>query len=120
MSPTADDFTNFEEDRNIMIKNIELKSLNSNFQRQLADDIKAINNSDKVFVSTDKLQNIYLTDKDQYKKLLYENIPKGHKKTNKNCKNKVNKDASKIAKPLSIDERLKNTKIKNIFHGKRL
>ena len=78
MSPTADDFTNFEEDRNIMIKNIELKSLNSNFQRQLAEDIKAI------------------------------------------LKNKVNKDASKIAKPLSIDERLKNTKIKNIFYGKRL
>ena len=114
VSPTTDDLTHFEEDLDIMIKNIEFKSVSNNFQRQLADDIKAIKNSDKVFVSTDKLRNIYLMDKDQYKKLLHENITKGYRKTNKNFKNKTNEDASKIIKPLSIDERLR--KYKNQQH----
>ena len=44
-------------------------------------------------------------DEDQYRKLLNENITKAYRKTNKNCINKINKDASEIAKSLSIDDR---------------
>ena len=89
-----------------MIKNIEFKFVSNNFQRQLTDDIKAINNSDKVFVSTDKSRNIYKMDKEQYTKLLNENITKAYRKTNKNSVNKINKDAKKIPKSLSIDGRV--------------
>ena len=81
-----------------MIKNIEFKSVSNNFRRHLTDDIKAINSSDKVFISADKSRNIYKIDKNQYTKLLNENITKAYRKTNKNCLNKINKDASKIAK----------------------
>ena len=45
-------------------------------------------------------------DEDQYRKLLNENITKAYRKTNKNCINKINKDASEIAKSLSIDDRI--------------
>ena len=74
-----------------MIKNIEFKFVNNNFQRQLTDDIKAINSSDKVFVSADKSRNIYKMDKDQYTKVLQENITKTYIKTNKNYVNKITK-----------------------------
>ena len=57
-----------------MIKNTEFKFVSKNFQRQINDYIKTINSSDKVFVSADKSQNIYKIDKDQYAKLLNENI----------------------------------------------
>ena len=89
-----------------MIKNIEFKFVSNNFQRQLTDDIKAINNSDKVFVSADKSRNIYKMDKEQYTKLLNENITKADRKTNKISVKKINKDAKKIAKSLSIDDRV--------------
>ena len=45
-------------------------------------------------------------DKDQYTKLFNENITQPYRKTNKNCANKINKDASKIADSLSIDHRI--------------
>ena len=89
-----------------MIKNIEFKSVSNIFQRRLTDDITAFNSSDKVFVSANKLRNIYKMDKDQYAKLLNDNITNAYRKTNKNCINKINKDASMIAKPLSIDDRI--------------
>ena len=57
-----------------MIKNTEFKFVSKNFQRQINDYIKTINSSDKVFVYADKSQNIYKIDKDQYAKLLNENI----------------------------------------------
>ena len=47
-------------------------------------------------------------DKDQYTKVLHENITKAYRKTNKNYVNKINKEASKIAKSLSIDDRIEN------------
>ena len=63
---TIDDLTNFEQHLYIMIKNIEFKSVSNNFRRHLTDDIKAINSSDKVFISADKSRNIYKIDKNQY------------------------------------------------------
>ena len=45
-------------------------------------------------------------DKDQYTKVLHENITKAYRKTNKNYVNKINKEASKIANSLSIDDRI--------------
>lgn len=39
-------------------------------------------------------------------KILNKNITKAYRKTNKNCVNKINKDTSKIAKSLSIDNRI--------------
>ena len=47
-------------------------------------------------------------DKDQYTNVLHENITKAYRKTNKNYVNKINKEASKIAKSLSIDHRIEN------------
>ena len=45
-------------------------------------------------------------DKDQYTKVLHENITKAYRETNKNYVNKINKEASKIANSLSIDDRI--------------
>ena len=59
-------------------------------------------------------------DKDQYAKLLNESITKAYSKTNKNCVNKINKDARNIVRSLSVDDRIeKNTRIANLYYGKR-
>ena len=54
-------------------------------------------------------------DKDQYTKLLNEIITKPCRKTNKNFVNKINKDAKKIAKPLSIDDRVQKIQESQIY-----
>ena len=64
------------------------------FQTQLLNDVKKIKQSDKMFVPVNKSRKIYLLSKDEYQKLLTENITKTYKMTNWrkvyniNCKTK--------------------------------
>ena len=52
------------------------------FQTQLLNDVKKIKQSDKMFVPVNKSRKIYLLSKDEYQKLLTENITKTYKMTN--------------------------------------
>ena len=45
--------------------------------------MKELRESDKGFVSTDKSLNIYKMEKDEYKKLLFENVTKTYEKLQK-------------------------------------
>ena len=60
----------------LMTKNVEFRNINNTFQEKLKNDIKELRESDKVFVSADKSLNIYKMEKDEYKKLLFENVTK--------------------------------------------
>ena len=42
-----------------MIKNLEFKRFNNEFQSNLRNDIRDIRESNKLFVSADKFRNIY-------------------------------------------------------------
>ena len=64
-----------------LVKNVEFRNINNNFQKNLNDDIKRINTSKKVLVKADKSRNIYELSKDEYKKYLRENITKTYKKS---------------------------------------
>ena len=66
-----------------MIKNIQFKSIKNDFQNKLKEDINEIKNSNKIFVPADKSRNIYKMEKEQYNKLLHENITKTYKKPTK-------------------------------------
>ena len=76
--------------------NVEFRNINNKFQEKLKNDIKELRKSDKVFVSADKSLNIYKMEKDEYKKLLFENVTKTYKKVLQppiktygcNCRNK--------------------------------
>ena len=59
-----------------MIKNIQFKKSNDSFQNKLKEDIIEIRNSNKIFVAADKSRNIYKLEKEDYNKLLHENITK--------------------------------------------
>ena len=69
-----------------MIKNVVFKKVNNSCQTQLSNDVKKIKESDKIFVPADKSRNIYLLSKDDYQKLLTENITKSYKITNRRKK----------------------------------
>ena len=67
----------------LLVKNIEFRNINNNFQKNLNDDIKRINTTEKVLVKADKSRNIYQLDENDYKKYLRKNITKTYKTSTK-------------------------------------
>ena len=89
-----------------MIKNISFKRINNPFQTQLKNDIDDIKRSDKIFVPADKLRNIYKLEKDDYEKLLTENVKKTYKKSSRKKVYTINRNAKKLAEDLLISGRV--------------
>ena len=67
----------------LFVKNIEFRNISNNFQKNLNDDIKRINTTEKVLVKADKSRNIYQLGENGYKKYLRKNITKTYKKSTK-------------------------------------
>ena len=62
-----------------LLETIKFRDTKDYFQDTLANDLKKINSSDKMFVLADKTRNIYETSLDTYNKLLHDNITKTYK-----------------------------------------
>ena len=99
----VEELTEFECDLQLMIKNVVF---NNTFQTELLNDVKKIKGSDKIFVPADKSRNIYLLSKDEYQKLLTENITKTYKMTNRRKVYDIYNETKSIAKQLSIEDRI--------------
>ena len=56
----------FENDMMDMIKNLEFKKVNNEFQSNLRNDIRQIRKSNNLFVSADKSRHIYKVSKASY------------------------------------------------------
>ena len=92
------DLTEFEDDLQKMISNVQFRRANNDFQNRLKNNIKSIQSSKKVFVFADKTGNIYEMKKSHYEKLLTDNITKTYKQSNNNAYNSINLEAKHIAK----------------------
>ena len=103
--PQNEDLNNFEADVYNMIKNIEFRHVQDDFQDQLQEDIKKINNSTKTSIPADKTANYYEIDKATHNKLLADNITTTYKKANDNTIININNEAKNIAANLNIDDR---------------
>ncbi|CAB4011259.1 Hypothetical predicted protein, partial [Paramuricea clavata] len=64
-----------------MVESIQYRKVSSSFQSTLRQDVNKIKSSEKVVAFADKTRNLYEMEKDQYEKLLRENITKCYKKT---------------------------------------
>ena len=78
--PVVPELSQFENHLMYLVKNLEFRKVNNEFQNKLNNDINQIKTSDKVFVAADQSRHIYKMEKDQYKKLLEENSTKTYKK----------------------------------------
>ena len=88
--PQNEELNQFEADIYDMIKNIEFKQVQDDFQDQLQRDIKRINNSTKAFIPADKTTNYYEVDKATHDKLLKDNITTTYRKANTNSITAIN------------------------------
>ena len=76
------------------------------FRKKLKNDINGIKTCNKILVSADKSRNLYKLEKDQYQKLLKENITKTYKKSANKKIEKINYTAKQITEKLSIANRI--------------
>ena len=113
--PQISDMIPFEDDMLKMIEGITFRKSNDNFQKLLSADIKRIKQSDKMFVPADKTQNYYQVSKDQYEKLLKENITKTYKKASPNTYDEINMDAKRISSDLDLDDRMETMAKREAF-----
>ena len=81
--PPVNKMENFENKLLLIVKNTEFKNVKNEFQEILKEDINnEIKTSDKIFVVAGKSRHIYEIKKQQYTKLLTENITETYEKSN--------------------------------------
>ena len=88
-----------------MIKNLEFKKVNSEFQSNLRNDIRQIRRSNRQIYIDRKIQED-IESKTSYERMTHENVTKAYKKCNTNKSNSINFKAKQIASKLKIDDRV--------------
>ena len=96
----------FENDMMVMIKNLEFKRVNNEFQSNVRNDIRQIRTSNNLLISTDKSRNICKVSKASYERMMHKNVTKTYKKCNTNKPNSINFKAKQIASKLKVDDRV--------------
>ena len=96
----------FETDLLKIIQNIQFRITSSEFLSTLKQDADRIKKLKKLFVSADKTQNFYEVDRDTYKKILMNNITNTYQKADISLPTKINKDAKRISKKFSIEQKI--------------
>ena len=66
----------FENDLLKLIESIQFRTASNKFLNKLNEDINKFRSSYKLFVSADKTQNYYEITKENYNKILHDNITK--------------------------------------------
>ena len=107
--------TAFENDLIEAISKIKFKTNLDNFQKQLQADVEKIRKSDKIIVEADKTSNLYELTKEQYLKLLEENVTANYKKVQNSTVDIINKEAKKITSDLKLDDRVRALPLKEAF-----
>ena len=113
--PTILELKPFEEDVLKLLENIKFRVTKNHFQENLANDLKKIKSSDKIFVFAGKTRNIYETSLDAYNKLLHDNITKTYKHRSEDNISEINHELKHIAKKLSTGDRIECMKKRAAF-----
>ena len=78
--PKNESLSSFENDMYNLIKTVKFKLAGNDFTTQLSKDLKSIEANEKIILFADKSTNLYKIEKDDYIKLLRENVTKTYKK----------------------------------------
>ena len=104
--PKIEELEAFEEDLLNMIETVQFRKTSNVFQDQLRKDMDRIKQSKDVIIPADKTRNLYSVNKEQYNKLLRNNITKSYQAAPDGTYDSINYEAKKIAKRLEVDERM--------------
>ena len=89
-----------------LIRKIKFKNHTNEFLDQLQEDVKKIEDCENLIVKGDKTRNWYEVPVAEYDKLLWENISKSYKKTERETLDEANYCAAAIAQQLGLADRM--------------
>ena len=106
--PRIDEMKAFEDDLTSLVDNVTFRKVTEPFQTKLSNDIKSLTSSDNIVVKADKTRNMYALTKDQYSKLLRDNITKTYRIADDGMYQDINTDAKQLAQSMEppLDERM--------------
>ena len=84
----------------------EFQGNRNNFQPKLKDDLKKVKTSGKIMVFADKTTNMYEMSKEDYVKLINDNVTKTYQKTTLSTKTKIDKETRTFAKKLKLEKKM--------------
>ena len=105
----------FETDLFKLIKMVKFKKVRNNFQMKLNKDIEEVKMSTYIWVRSDKSKNIYKIKPSKYQEILKSKITNNYKIDYNNTIEQINKDTSKFASRLQIEDRLGKFKKKEAY-----
>ncbi len=89
-----------------LITNIKYRKFSNAFQDQLKDDILKISKSNRIIVQADNTANMYKLSKEEYERLLLNNINGEYKKASLEMVDGINEEAQKLATDLELQDRI--------------
>ena len=106
MSPTASRTYTIWNDLYDLARNIKFRKTYSEFQNQLNEDVRNINNSEEIYVPADKATSIYKVKLNDYNRLLNENVTAKYEKTEEETVSAINNQVKIIASKLNIQNKV--------------
>jgi hypothetical protein len=94
--PRIPELNEFEDGLLHLIQNVSFRNTTNAFQQKLAQDIKEIQQSDRLLIAADKTTNFYKVETARYEQLLNSNINKDYKKATTTLENNINKGDLKM------------------------
>ena len=94
---------------------VKFKKVRNNFQMKLSKDIKEVKTSKYIWVRSDKSKNIYKIKPSKYQEILKSKIANNYKIDYNNTIEQIDKDTSKFASRLQIEDRLGKFKKKEAY-----
>ena len=104
--PPNEHLNAFENDLYDLIQKVEFTNVQNTFQQKLKNGVHSIKSSNNMLVFADKSTNLYELSRNHYEKLLHDSITQTYQETRYQTKKKIDREAKKFAKSLSLDERM--------------
>ena len=104
--PPIDELKPFEDDMFKLVENLRFKQVKNEFQDKLNRDVKKINSSKNILVFADKTRNVYELNKNEYEKLLRENITKTYRIADGQTEDSINHKRKHITTKLGVCDRV--------------
>ena len=101
--PHVEELSAFEDSLAKLVKSVSFRKTRDRFQDTLKKDIAFIKSSKSVFVLADKTRNLYELGRDQYEKLLTENVTKHYRTAGEGAYDDINEEARDIADRIGRD-----------------
>ena len=115
VAPSNARLQRFEEEMYDMVRSIKFRKVENDFQKKLKNDVQEIRRSNKIFVHADKTTNIYKVTKDEYRKIVNENVTKNYKVGNNELVEKLNLEAKSLACNKQLEKRITKLAEKDAF-----